>query len=115
MTDDGKEKKITIDFEPLNPINKSMYTSDNRFHTEDLKELFEDDDWFGFLILDGNGALYGSVQGNHCEVMHTFSVDLPKKHGCGGQSALRFARLRLEKRHNFVHKFAEIATQDVQW
>ena len=31
-------------------------------------------------------------------------VDLPKKHGRGGQSALRFARLRLEKRHNYVRK-----------
>merc|ERR1711939_833538 len=74
----------------------SMYTCDNRFHTEDLKELLEDDDRFGFLIMDGNGCLYGAVQGNHREVLHKFSVDLPKKHGRGGQSALRFARLRLE-------------------
>ena len=43
--------------------------------------------------------------------MHKFSVDLPKKHGRGGQSALRFARLRLEKRHNYVRKVAETATQ----
>jgi len=35
---------------------------------------------------------------------------LPKKHGRGGQSALRFARLRLEKRHNFLRKVAELAT-----
>lgn len=38
------------------------------------------------------------------DVLHKFSVDLPKKHGRGGQSALRFARLRLEKRHNYVRK-----------
>merc|ERR1711957_1143963 len=44
MTDEGKEKKVTIDFEPFKPINTSMYTCDNRFHTEDLKELIEDDD-----------------------------------------------------------------------
>jgi len=29
----------------------------------------------------------------------------------GGQSALRFARLRLEKRHNYIRKVAETATQ----
>lgn len=29
--------------------------------------------------------------------------------GRGGQSALRFARLRLEKRHNYVRKVAETA------
>ena len=44
-------------------------------------------------------------------MLHKFSVDLPKKHGRGGQSALRFARLRLEKRHNFVRKVGELATQ----
>jgi len=88
-----------------------MYLCDNKFHTEDLAELLESDDKFGFLIMDGNGALYGTLQGNHREVLHKFSVDLPKKHGRGGQSALRFARLRLEKRHNFVRKVAEIATQ----
>jgi len=44
-------------------------------------------------------------------VLHKFSVDLPKKHGRGGQSALRFARLRLEKRHNYVRKVAETSTQ----
>jgi len=44
-------------------------------------------------------------------VLHKFTVDLPKKHGRGGQSALRFARLRMEKRHNYVRKVAEVATQ----
>jgi len=88
-----------------------MYLCDNKFHTEDLQELLESDDKFGFIIMDGNGALYGTVQGNHREVLHKFSVDLPKKHGRGGQSALRFARLRLEKRHNFVRKVGELATQ----
>lgn len=38
-------------------------------------------------------------------------VQLPKKHGRGGQSAVRFARLREEKRHNYVRKVAEMATQ----
>lgn len=51
------------------------------------------------------------MQGNTREVLHKFTVDLPKKHGRGGQSALRFARLRMEKRHNYVRKVAEVATQ----
>jgi hypothetical protein len=34
-----------------------------------------------------------------------------QKHGRGGQSALRFARLRLEKRHNYIRKVAELAVQ----
>lgn len=31
--------------------------------------------------MDGNGALFGTLQGNTREVLHKFTVDLPKKHG----------------------------------
>lgn len=62
--------------------------------------------------MDGNGALFGTLSGNTRDVVHKFSVDLPKKHGRGGQSALRFARLREEKRHNYVRKVAELAVQN---
>lgn len=61
--------------------------------------------------MDGNGALFGTLAGNTREILHKFTVDLPKKHGRGGQSALRFARLRMEKRHNYVRKVAEHAVQ----
>lgn len=108
---DGKLRKLTIDFEPFKPINTSMYMCDNKFHTEALSELLESDDRFGFIIMDGNGALFGTLSGNTREVLHKFTVDLPKKHGRGGQSAMRFARLREEKRHNYVRKVAEVAVQ----
>ena len=104
MTDEGKEKKLNIDFEPFRPINTSLYLCDNKFHTEALSSLLEDDHKFGFIIMDGNGALFGTLCGNTREILHKFTVDLPKKHGRGGQSALRFARLRMEKRHNYVRK-----------
>ncbi|KAL3173666.1 hypothetical protein MRX96_041483 [Rhipicephalus microplus] len=77
---------------------------------EALSALLADDNKFGFIVMDGNGALFGTLQGNTREVLHKFTVDLPKKHGRGGQSALRFARLRMEKRHNYVRKVAEVAT-----
>jgi peptide chain release factor subunit 1 len=112
ITSEGKERKINIDFEPFKPINTSLYLCDNKFHTEALSELLESDQKFGFIIMDGNGALFGTLSGNTREVVQKFSVDLPKKHGRGGQSALRFARLREEKRHNYVRKVAELAVQN---
>jgi len=112
LTAEGKERKVNIDFEPFKPINTSLYLCDNKFHTEALAELLESDQKFGFIIMDGNGALFGTLSGNTRDVVHKFSVDLPKKHGRGGQSALRFARLREEKRHNYVRKVAELAVQN---
>jgi len=111
VTDEGKEKKVNIDFEPFKPINTSLYLCDNKFHTEALTNLLSDDNKFGFIIMDGNGALFGTLTGNTREVLQKFTVDLPKKHGRGGQSAVRFARLRMEKRHNYVRKVAETAVQ----
>ncbi|CDS09997.1 hypothetical protein LRAMOSA02674 [Lichtheimia ramosa] len=110
VTDEGKEKKVNIDFEPHKPLNKSLYLCDNKFHTEALQELLDSDAKFGFIVMDGNGTLFGTLSGNTRQVVHKFSVDLPKKHGRGGQSAVRFARLREEKRHNYVRKVAELAT-----
>ena len=111
LTEDGKEKKVSIDFEPFKPINTSLYMCDSKFHVEALQELLIDDARFGFVVMDGNGCLYGAVSGNTREVIHKFGVELPKKHGRGGQSAVRFARLRMEKRHNYVRKCAEHAVQ----
>jgi len=111
VTEEGKEKKVNIDFEPFKPINTSLYLCDNKFHTEALTALLADDNRFGFIVMDGNGALFGTLQGNTRDVLHKFTVDLPKKHGRGGQSALLFARLRMEKRHNYVRKVAETAVQ----
>ncbi|CAG9313497.1 unnamed protein product [Blepharisma stoltei] len=103
------EKKYTIDFQPYRAINTTLYICDNKFHTQPLKDLLVMDDKFGFIIIDGNGALFGTLQGNTREVLHKFSVDLPKKHRRGGQSALRFARLRMESRNNYLRKVAEQA------
>lgn len=46
-----------------------------------MTALLADDNKFGFIVMDGNGALFGTLQGNTREVLHKFTVDLPKKHG----------------------------------
>jgi len=64
---------------------------------------------YGFIIVDGNGALIASVQGNTQTILARYSVTLPKKHRRGGQSSVRFARLRVEARHNYLTKVNEMA------
>ena len=106
----GGEKMIKIDLEPFKPINTSLYRCNNIFHTDELKSLLVDNDKFGFLIIDGNGSLLGLLQGNTKTILNEFKVDLPKKQAKGGQSAPRFGRLRLEKRHNYLRKVSEALT-----
>tara|TARA_B110000208_G_scaffold51271_1_gene67340 strand:- start:365 stop:1717 length:1353 start_codon:yes stop_codon:yes gene_type:complete len=110
ILDDRKEKKVTYDITPFKSINKFIYLCDNKFHTDVLSDILNDDESYGFIILDGNGALYGTVYGNEQKILHKFDVSLPKKHRKGGQSALRFARLRMEARNNYIRKVAEFTT-----
>lgn len=107
--EEGKgAKKITIDLEPFKPITATAYKCQPRFHTEPLEALLEDDERFGFVIIDGNGILLATLQGEHKEVLQRMQVQLPKKHGRGGQSAQRFGRIREEKRHAYVVKCCEM-------
>lgn len=75
-----------------------------------MQYLLEDDETFGFIVVDGNGALFATLKGNVRTVIQKITVELPKKHGRGGQSANRFARLREEKRDHYVKKVSELAT-----
>lgn len=51
------------------------------FLCQALNALLADDNKFAFIVMDGNGALFGTLCGNTREVLHKFTVDLPKKHG----------------------------------
>ena len=111
QTANGKEKKIVLDFEPFKPITTSLYHCGARFETEGVWALLQTDQKFGFIIVDGNGALYGTLCGNVRTTLYSFGVDLPKKHRRGGQSSNRFSRLRIEARQNYIRKVAELATR----
>jgi len=110
MEDNKTEKKMTLDIEPFRPVQSYSYRCENKFVTDGLNFLLEDDEKFGFIIVDGGGALFATLQGNCRTILQKISVELPKKHGRGGQSANRFARLREEKRHHYAKKVAELAT-----
>lgn len=105
---DKKEKKISFAIEPILPINTSLYMCDSKFHVDPLLDQFQDTEIYGFMIMDGTKCLWAKLQGNTNTILHQISVDLPKKHGRGGQSSVRFARLRVEKRNAYVKKVAEI-------
>ena len=111
LSDDGKQqKKLVIDLEPHKPINTTTYHCGNRFITDPLKELLESDEKFGFVIVDGNGCVWATLQGNARVIVSKVQVDLPKKHGRGGQSSNRFAAIREEKRAAYVKKVCETTT-----
>lgn len=98
VTNDGREIKVTIDFEPFRLIRASLFVRDSKFHTQALKDLLESEDKFGFIVMDGNGTLFGTLTGNNTrEVLHEIS--------------LQSAHLQMEKHDDYVRKIAELAIQ----
>jgi peptide chain release factor subunit 1 len=74
--------------------------------------MIESHDTYGFIIVDGNGALFGTLSGSTRTILEKFSVDLPRKHGRGGQSSNRFERIRTERRHHYMKEVTEAATDN---
>lgn len=103
----GASKKICLAFEPPRKTTTYLYMCDAVFHLESLTESLEDHARIGFVVLDGDGAYFAAVSGNQKEKLEQFDVDLPPKHGRGGQSKLRFERLAEEPRHNYLVKVGE--------
>lgn len=105
------ERKIMIVVEPHKELLSKLYKCSDVFETDPLKLLLESNERYGFIIVDGNGALFGFLQGNSKKVAKKFTVQLPKKHGRGGQSSNRFANIREEKRLIYTKKVCEEATK----
>lgn len=64
MEDNKTEKKVTLDIEPFRSCQSFLYRCENKFHSDCLNYLLEDDEKFGFIIVDGGGALFATLQGN---------------------------------------------------
>jgi peptide chain release factor subunit 1 len=99
--------KISVVFEPPKPMCRSMYWCDDKFHTEYLREQLENHETFGFVIIDGDGASLHTLSGTQKRCLWSVNVNLPKKHGRGGQSKQRFERQREEKRDWYVKIIAK--------
>lgn len=110
-TSEGKVRKILKIIEPPEPLNHGFYMCDDRFHAEDLYSMIEDKESYGYIIVDGAGALFAIVKGSKKTIVSSFAVDLPKKHNKGGQSSVRFERLRKEAIDVYINKVCDAANR----
>jgi len=75
---------MCIDIVPFRPVLSFKYNCETAFDINCLSFLLEDDEKFGFIIVDGSGCLFATLQGNVRHIIQKMSVELPKKHGRGG-------------------------------
>ena len=106
----GQTDMITKVLEsPPMAIESFRYHCDSNFLTDPLEEMLADKGLFGLIVLDRREANVGWLRGKRVEPVKSASSLVPGKQRKGGQSAQRFARLRLEAIDNFYQEIAEMA------
>ncbi len=108
----GQTEMVTEVLEsPPDPIESFRYHCDSHFLTEPLQEMLGDKGLYGLVVLDRREANVGWLKGKRVEPVKSASSLVPGKQRKGGQSAQRFARLRLEAIDNFYQEVAGMANE----
>jgi peptide chain release factor subunit 1 (aeRF-1) len=106
----GQTDMITRVLEsPPQSIESFRYHCDAEFLLEPLAEMLTDKGLFGLVVLDRREANVGWLRGKRVDPVKSATSLVPGKQRKGGQSAQRFARLRLEAIDNFYQEVAGMA------
>lgn len=107
----GRQKHITEIIEPPEPVPLYKYHCDSTFYLEPLKEMLKEKKVYGLIVIDRREATVGLLRGKRIEVLSYTTSMVPGKHRQGGQSSVRFERLRQIAIHEFYKKVGEKATE----
>ena len=96
--------------DPPEPLNLYMYRCSSNFELEPLREMLEEKNIYGLLVLDRREAYWGFLRGNRIEPVGGVTSTVPGKQRKGGQSSVRFQRLREIAINEFYTKIGERAS-----
>jgi peptide chain release factor subunit 1 len=106
---DRTDLECTI-IEPPEPLNLYMYRCSSNFELEPLREMLEEKFVYGLLVIDRREAYWGFLRGNRIEPVGGANSTVPGKQRKGGQSSVRFQRLREIAINEFYTKVGERAS-----
>jgi len=109
VTQDGKMEYYEI--VPPKPVRIKRYVCDSKFDTSVLKEMVEEKDKYGIILVERDEATIGLLEGTRIELLKHIEGYLPPKHRKGGQSARRFERIIEGASQEFLKKVAAEANK----
>jgi peptide chain release factor subunit 1 len=107
----GTERLEIHVLEPPKPINVYLYRCDARFVLEPIKDLLEEKDVYGLIVMDRADATFALLSGRNIEILNSITSGIPGKHHAGGQSARRFQRIIEQVAHEFYVRIGEYASK----
>ena len=93
---------------PPHAVPHSLYLCDRRFHTEMLEEMIAPKDKVGVVVCDGQTATVATLCGRQRTIHATLESAAKSRSRRGGQSALRFERLRDHAEHDYLKAIGEM-------
>ena len=106
---DRTDLECTI-IEPPEPLNLYMYRCSSRFELDPLRQMLTEKSVYGLLVIDRREAYFGFLRGARIEPVSGVTSTVPGKQRKGGQSSVRFQRLRLIAINEFYRKVGERAS-----
>lgn len=92
---------------PIKELHTKRYWCDSEFHLEPLKEMAKPTGIYALVTIDKNEATIAILTGKRYEIIGHFTSGYMGKFKAGGQSALRFERLREEAEQEFYKRISE--------
>jgi len=96
--------------EPPDPVPLYMYRCSSNFELEPLEQMLVEKEVYGLIVIDRRESYLGFLRGNRIEPVSGVTSTVPGKQRKGGQSAMRFQRLRLIAINEFYKKVGDRAT-----
>lgn len=96
---------------PPEPLNLYMYRCSSKFELEPLRDMLEEKYVYGLLVIDRREAYWGFLRGNRIDPIGGTTSTVPGKQRKGGQSSIRFERLRLIAINEFYKKVGERSSE----
>lgn len=107
---EGKQEMKIIAIVPPNPLTIKMYHCNHTFFLQPLKEMLEEKkDFYGIIVIDKKEATFGMLEGKIIKKLMHLTSGIPGKIRAGGQSSVRFERLREGATKEFYKRVAENA------
>jgi peptide chain release factor subunit 1 len=108
---EGKEDIRLWSFEPPEKLTTKIYWCDQTFVLEPLKEMMQERDIYGLIVLDARDANIGMLSGKSIKHLKHITSTVPAKTVKGGMSQHRYDRLREVAINDFFTKLGDTANE----
>ncbi len=104
---EGQSDVRVWSIEPPIKLNQRLYRCDKEFVLEPLEDMVDIKEYYGLVVLDRRDGMIALLKGKTIIPLRKTHSEVPGKMRAGGQSAPRFARLRLDAIKDHYKKIAE--------